>query len=175
MHFCTRGFLLKLTCFLLLFLSGCSNNPSADSSIFRMSIKTEPPTLDGTLATDSVSVSMITNLMEGLTQYDADLNPIPAVAKRWSYSNEGRTITFYLRDDVYWSDGGKVTAEDFEYSWKRLLAPETAAQYAYFLFDIKNASEYNSGLIKNSDERTLFIGAVGTRIQTDPKSQPETL
>ena len=90
--------------------------------------------------------------MEGLTQYDADLNPIPAVAKRWEYSNEGQTITFYLREDVFWSDGKRVTAHDFEYSWKRLLAPETAAQYAYFLFDIKNAFEYNTGAIKNSDQ-----------------------
>ena len=152
MHFCIREFFSKLTYFLLLALYGCSNNPSADSSIFRMSIKTEPPTLDGTLATDSVSVTILANLMEGLTQYDADLNPIPAVAKRWGYSNEGQTITFYLRDDVYWSDGKKVTAEDFEYSWKRLLDPNTAAQYAYFLFDIKNASEYNSGKIKDRDE-----------------------
>ena len=152
MHFCIRGIFSKLTYFLLLVLSGCSNNPSADPSIFRMSIKTEPPTLDGTLATDSVSVTILANLMEGLTQYDADLNPIPAVAKRWGYSNEGQTITFYLRDDVYWSDGKKVTAEDFEYSWKRLLDPNTAAQYAYFLFDIKNASEYNSGKIKDRDE-----------------------
>ena len=131
MHLCTHGFFSKLTCFLLLFLYGCSNNPTADLSIFRMSIKNEPPTLDGTLATDSVSFTILTNLMEGLTQYDADLNPIPAVAKRWSYSNEGQTISFYLRDDVYWSDGKRVTANDFEYSWKRLLAPETAAQYAY--------------------------------------------
>ena len=126
--------------------------PSVDPSTFRMTIKNEPPTLDGSLATDSVSFTILTNLMEGLTQYDAELNPIPAIAKRWEYSNEGRTITFYLRDDVFWSDGKSVTASDFEYSWKRLLAPETAAQYAYFLFDIKNAFEYNSGTLENSSQ-----------------------
>ena len=131
---------------------GCTKMPSADPSIFRMTIKNEPPTLDGSLATDSVSFTILTNLMEGLTQYDAELNPIPAIAKRWEYSNEGRTITFYLRDDVFWSDGKSVTASDFEYSWKRLLAPETAAQYAYFLFDIKNAFEYNSGTLENSSQ-----------------------
>ena len=131
---------------------GCTKMPSADPSIFRMTIKNEPPTLDGSLATDSVSFTILTNLMEGLTQYDAELNPIPAIAKRWEYSNEGRTITFYLRDDVFWSDGKSVTASDFEYSWKRLLAPETAAQYAYFLFDIQNAFEYNSGTLENSSQ-----------------------
>ena len=144
----------KLThiCIFLFMVCGCTKMPSADPSIFRMTIKNEPPTLDGSLATDSVSFTILTNLMEGLTQYDAELNPIPAIAKRWEYSNEGRTITFYLRDDVFWSDGKSVTASDFEYSWKRLLAPETAAQYAYFLFDIKNAFEYNSGTLENSSQ-----------------------
>lgn len=143
---------LIYTCVFLLILCGCTKIPSEDPSTFRMTIKNEPPTLDGSLATDSVSFTILTNLMEGLTQYDAELNPIPAIAKRWEYSNEGRTITFYLRDDVFWSDGKNVTASDFEYSWKRLLAPETAAQYAYFLFDIKNAFEYNSGTLENSDQ-----------------------
>ena len=144
----------KLThiCIFLFMVCGCTKMPSADPSTFRMTIKNEPPTLDGSLATDSVSFTILTNLMEGLTQYDAELNPIPAIAKRWEYSNEGRTITFYLRDDVFWSDGKNVTASDFEYSWKRLLAPETAAQYAYFLFDIKNAFEYNSGTLENSSQ-----------------------
>jgi oligopeptide transport system substrate-binding protein len=137
---------------LLWVLYGCSTSPSTDASVFRMSIKTEPPTLDWTLATDSVSIIILTNIMEGLTQYDAELNPQPAIAKKWEYSEDGKTITFFLRDDVVWSDGKPVTAKDFEYSWKRLLAPETAAQYAYFLFDIENASQYNSGKITNPDQ-----------------------
>jgi len=136
----------------LLLLIGCSPTASTDHSVFRMSIKNEPPTLDWTLATDSVSFTILTNLMEGLTQYDAELNPQPAIAKKWEYSEDGKTITFFLRNDVYWTDGKPVTAGDFEYSWKRLLAPETTAQYAYFLFDIENASQYNSGEITDPDQ-----------------------
>ncbi len=78
-----------------------------------MSVKAEPPTLDWSLATDSISFNLLTNLMEGLTQYNANLEPIPAVAKRWEFSEEGKVITFYLRDDVFWSDGKPVTAGDF--------------------------------------------------------------
>ena len=133
-------------------LIGCGSSASNDESVFRMSIKNEPPTLDWTLATDSVSFTILTNIMEGLTQYDSELNARPAIAKKWEYSKDGQTITFFLRDDVYWSDGKPVTAADFEYSWKRLLAPETAAQYAYFLFDIENAAQYNSGEITNPDK-----------------------
>lgn len=126
---------------------GCLDSNIEKGSAFRMSVRAEPPTLDWTLATDSISFNILTNLMEGLTQYTADLEAVPAVAKRWEFSEEGRVITFYLRDDVFWSDGKPVTAKDFEYSWKRLLNPATAAQYAYFLFDIENAAEYNSGKI----------------------------
>ncbi len=133
-------------------LSGCSPSAPTDPSVFRMSIKTEPPTLDWTLATDSVSIIILTNIMEGLTQYDTELNPQPAIAKKWEYSEDGKTITFFLRNDVTWSDGKPVTAGDFEYSWKRLLAPETAAQYAYFLFDIENAAQYNAGEITDPDQ-----------------------
>jgi oligopeptide transport system substrate-binding protein len=90
--------------------------------------------------------------MEGLTQYNADLEPIPAIAKRWEFSEGGRVITYFLRDDVFWTDGQPVTAKDFEYSWKRLLDPATGAEYAYFLFDIENAQEFNSGEIKDPDK-----------------------
>ena len=151
-----------------LVLTCCSPPASTDHSVFRMSIRNEPPTLDWALATDSISFTILTNLMEGLTQYDAELNPKPAVAKKWKYSEDGRTITFFLRNDVYWSDGKPVTAGDFEYAWKRLLAPETAAQYAYFLFDIENATQYNSGELTNSDHvgvRALATDVLQVRLK----------
>ncbi len=143
--------------FLLIIFSGsiaCSNAnvSSSKDTTFRMTIKSEPPTLDASLATDNVSFDLLTNLMEGLTQYNEHLEAIPAIAKRWEFSNDGKTLTFFLRDDVYWTDGKKLTAHDFEYSWKRLLNPATAAEYAYFLFDIENASEYNSGKLKDPDQ-----------------------
>ena len=117
--------------------------------VFRMVIASEPPTLDWSLATDNVSFHVITNIMEGLTQYDDDLNPVPAIAKKWEISQDGKKITFFLRDNVFWNDKVPVTAYDFEYSWKRLLNPATGAEYAYFLYDLVNAYEYNSGIIKD--------------------------
>ena len=136
-----------------LWIMGCSGEPSeVENRILRIAVTTEPPTLDWSLATDGVSFNVLTNIMEGLTQYNKRLEPIPAIAKRWEFSENGRVITFYLRDDVKWTDGQPVTAQQFEYSWKRLLNPDTAAQYAYFLFDVENAYEYNSGKIKNADQ-----------------------
>lgn len=139
----------------MLIATGCSRDTlesaGARPSVLRMNLSTEPPTLDWSLATDGVSITVIENLMEGLTQFDDQLGPQPAVAKRWAVSPDGKTYTFYLRNDVYWTDGKPVTAYDFEYSWKRLLNPKTAAEYAYFLYDVQNAFEYNSGKITNPD------------------------
>ena len=128
-------------------ITACSGGNDDTRQVFRMPISNEPPTLDWTLATDSVSFDILTNIMEGLTQYDVNMEPVPAIARHWEISDNGRIITYYLRDDVFWTDGQPVKASDFEYSWKRLLNPATAAQYAYFLFDIENAYEYNSGKI----------------------------
>jgi oligopeptide transport system substrate-binding protein len=134
-------------------IAGCSDEPSAvTSKTLRIAVTTEPPTLDWSLATDGVSFNVLTNIMEGLTQYNERLEPIPAIARRWEFSEAGRVITFYLRDDVKWTDGQPVTAPQFEYAWKRLLKPETASQYAYFLFDVENAAEYNAGKIKDADQ-----------------------
>jgi oligopeptide transport system substrate-binding protein len=136
-----------------LWMTGCSGEPSAvENKTLRLAVSTEPPTLDWSLATDGVSFNVLTNIMEGLTQYNERLEPIPAIAKRWEFSEGGRVITFYLRDDVRWTDGQPVTARQFEYSWKRLLNPNTASQYAYFLFDVENATEYNAGKIKDADQ-----------------------
>ena len=129
---------------------------------FRMVLNSEPPTLDWNLATDGVSFLVITNLMEGLTEYDDHLNPKGAIAKRWTVSEDGLTYTFYLREDVVWSDGLPVTASDFEYSWKRLLSPKTAAEYAYFLYDIKNAYEYNTG--KVTDASRVGVKALSSTV-----------
>lgn len=156
----SRG--LAAALLLALISLGCSGSIAETDRTFRLAIRAEPPTLDWTLATDSVSFNILTNLMEGLTQYNANLEAVPAVAERWEFSPDGKVITYYLRDDVFWSDGVPVTARDFEYSWKRLLNPATAAQYAYFLFDIENAAAYNSGKI--TDPSKVGVRALSPRV-----------
>ncbi len=151
---------LSLLAFLLTACSEPSGSTGEGAKTLRIALRSEPPTLDPSLATDNVSFDLLTNLMEGLTQYDENLQPVPAVAERWEFSEEGRVIRFFLRDNAVWSDGQPVTAHDFEYSWKRLLNPATAAEYAYFLFDIENAFEYNSGRLKDASQ-------VGVRAETD--------
>jgi oligopeptide transport system substrate-binding protein len=143
------------------FLGACKSAPqSGGASYFRVNLGTEPPSLDWSLATDHVSFNVIANLMVGLTEFDKDLKPAPVIAKSWDFLEGGKKIVFHLRDDVQWTDGKKVRAQEFEYSWKRLLNPKTASQYAYILFDIANAQEYAEGKIKDAS-------AIGVQAQDD--------
>ena len=142
-------------------VSACKSAPrGGGASHFRVNLGTEPPSLDWSLATDHVSFNVISNLMVGLTEFDKDLKPAPVIAKSWDILDGGKRIVFHLRDDVHWTDGKKVRAQDFEYSWKRLLDPKTASQYAYILFDVANAQEYNEGKVKDG-------ALVGVRAQDD--------
>jgi oligopeptide transport system substrate-binding protein len=103
----------------------------------------EPPSLDPGLATDTTSSNIILNIMDPLVKLGDDLEPVPALAESWEISPDGTTVTFKLRSDGKWTNGDPVTAEDFEYSWKRTLDPELAADYAYQLYGIVGALEYN--------------------------------
>ncbi len=105
---------------------------------------TEPPSLDPGLATDTTSADVINNIMDPLVKLGADLEPVPNLAESWDMSADGKTVTFHLRSDGEWTNGDPVTAEDFEWSWKRTVSPELAADYAYQFFGIVGASEYNS-------------------------------
>lgn len=104
----------------------------------------EPKTLDPHIAQGSWEDQIIGDLLVGLTTQDARGKPIPGVAERWETSADGLTWTFHLRDSQ-WSDGTPLTAEDFVFGWRRILDPNTASQYAYFLYIIKNAEAINTG------------------------------
>jgi oligopeptide transport system substrate-binding protein len=143
-----------------LLLVACRGTPGSGDIRFRVNLGTEPPSLDWSLATDHVSFNVIANLMVGLTEFDKNLKPAPVIANSWDVLDGGKRIVFHLRDDVLWSDGKKVRAQDFEYSWKRLLNPKTASQYAYILFDIANAQDYAEGKLKDP-------AAVGVQAQDD--------
>lgn len=141
--------------FVLIGFVHCTQKKPLDNETLYFNLRTEPPSLDPSKATDVVSFQITENIFDGLADYDIStpqLEVIPKIAKSWKVSPDGRVYTFYLRSDVLWSDGKKVTAHDFEYSWKRLIDPKTASEYAYFLFDIKNAQAFSEGKIKNSFE-----------------------
>jgi oligopeptide transport system substrate-binding protein len=152
--------------------AGCGTRATASSTdearTFVLRLDGEPETLDWNKAHTPIETYILLNIMEGLVGFDHALKPVPSLAQSWTLSPDGRTYTFKLRPGVKWSDGVPLRAQDFVYSWKRLLSPLTAAPYAYFLFDVEGAEYFNKGAltdfnqvgIKAPDDQTLQVRLV---------------
>lgn len=136
---------------------------TGDEVVIRLSTTAEPTTLDPNLAEDYYSITPVEQMFLGLTNINNETAEIePELAESWETSADGLTWTFNLRDDVLWSDGQPVTAQDVVYSVQRAVMPETASPYAYVLYIIKNASAINQTAIPTDtyDIDTLGITAV---------------
>ena len=123
---------------------------SAEPKVLRIA-DVEPPNLDPQLGTDVVSITMDNALLEGLVRIVNGGEVIEGMAKSWDISEDGMKYTFHLRD-ANWSDGKPVTAHDFEYSFKRLLDPNLASEYAFQGYYILNGEAYNTGAITDPNE-----------------------
>lgn len=116
----------------------------AAEQVLRINWGSNPPDLDPQTSTDAVSFLIINAAYEGLVRLQADgtVQKGSGLAQDWEISEDGLVYTFKLRD-AKWSDGTPITAHDFEFAWKRALDPETASQYAYQLYHLKNGEAFN--------------------------------
>lgn len=105
----------------------------------------DPETLDQHKTSTVYEANVLRDLYEGLVAQDAMARTVPGVAESWTLSDDGKVYTFSLRDDAKWSNGSPVTADDFVYSLRRIMTPETGAKYANVLFPIKNAEKVFKG------------------------------
>ncbi len=130
---------------------------------------TEPPTADPSLATDTTSVDLTGNMFVSTTKFDPITGEVvPYLATEWEANEDGTVYTFHLRDDVPWVNYNPITGEttqevddegnprfvnahDIVYGVKRTVNPDTASDYAYVLYVIKNAQDINGG----SEELTI--------------------
>lgn len=136
----------------------------------RINVGTEPPTLDWNKATDVTSSHVIGNLMEGLVQYnlaDKELALMPGLALEWKSLEKAHVWTFKLRQGVKWSDGVDFKPEQVVDGWKRLLEKETASEYAYFLFGIKNAKAFNEGKVPWESVGVSLMGTDGLKVELE--------
>lgn len=154
-------------------LTGCgsSNNSgttgtssSAGAQEITFNLGTDIKTLDPALNQAVDSGILIANLFEGLYKLDENQKAIPGIAESCDVSDDGIVYTFHLRKDAKWTNGNPVTAGDFEYAWKRVMNPDTAAEYAYQMEYIKGAAEYTAGTgsvdevgVKALDDNTLEV------------------
>lgn len=118
----------------------------ADQQQIVRHIKDEPASLDPLKAVGLPEIQVIRDLFEGLTNQDAHGKIVPGVAQSWS-SSDNKTWIFTLRNNARWSNGEPVTAQDFVYSWQRLVDPKNSSAFAWFagLSGIENAAAITKG------------------------------
>ena len=104
-----------------------------DADTLRINLSSEPARLDPHLNSSVDGAVLAVNSFSGLYTYDAAGELVPDLAEATEISEDGLTYVFTLKEGLKWSDGSDLDASDFEYSWKRAAAAETAADYAYML------------------------------------------
>ncbi len=143
---------------------GAEGETTSNGNNIAVCLASEPQTVDPALNSAVDGAIMINHFFEGLVKWvdDGEGNAMtaPGQAESWEkVVNDDGTVTYTmkLRDGIKWSDGKEVTAGDFEYSWKRLANPETAADYCYMIDMVQN---YAGIANSESDPDTLGIKAI---------------
>ncbi len=140
--------------FCLFIIASCHSKQETDGKkVFNMNLDQNVTSLDPAFARNQNAIWMINQIFNGLVQIDSQLNTIPCIAKSWQMSTDGLTYTFNLRNDVYFHDdplfkngkGRKVVAEDFAYSFYRLIDPKVASSGGWIFSDkVKDASGFKA-------------------------------
>ncbi|MFV0441047.1 MAG: ABC transporter substrate-binding protein [Lachnospirales bacterium] len=121
-----------------------------EDKVLKLLESSKVPTMDNSLATDSVSFNIITSITDGLVSLGEEGgNIIPSLAESWDVSDDGLTYTFHIRKDATFVNYlgevvGDVTAQSFVDSWERLENPETGASNAYLVRDVANMDTYTA-------------------------------
>ena len=150
----------KLIIFPLIFILfyGCSKSVSPvdsaiESGVFHFGNGSEPQGIDPHVVTGVPEHHILIALCEGLTI----ANPygegnLPGVAESWTISDDGKEYIFNLNKNARWSNGEVMTADDFVWSWMRILTASLGSQYPDMLYYLEGAEEYHTGQTNNFDE-----------------------
>ena len=161
-------------------LSGCGGSksntePAADSTkaaengdtkksgdgkkILTIQLGPDVESIDPALNSAVDGANYILYLSDNLLKIDKEGKVVPGLAEKYEISDDQLTWTFHLRDGLKWSDGSDFTAEDFVYSWQRMVDPNVAAPYAQTVL----------GMVEGYDEAIGKPDAEGnTTIDPDP-------
>jgi oligopeptide transport system substrate-binding protein len=176
-----RALSLEVLPALAVLLAACTSNnggyygsverSSKDVNTFYVNNSAEPEYIDPGLVSESTGGMLVRDLFDGLAQLHPEtLEPIQAVASHYDKSEDNRFFRFYLREDAHWSNGKPVVAEDFVYSWRRVLTPSTGARMVSMLYPIKNAKAFHQGKLK--DVSKVGVRARGEHVLEVTLEQP---
>ena len=159
---------------ILFIVASCSEsiNPvdsGLENQIYHHGNGSEPQVLDPHIVTGVPEHHILISLCEGLTIPNPNPNDMngymAGTAESWSISDDGKEYVFNINKNAKWSNGESVTADDFVWSWKRILTASLGSQYPDMLYYLEGAYEYHNGLIddfdqvgvKSIDEHTLQV------------------
>ena len=150
------------TIFILCFVS-CKEN-SSNNKVITINAGPQPKTIDPSLNTALDGCYYVIHAFEGLTTKDKNGNIVGGVAESWEEFEDGARYIFHLRKNAKWSDGKPVLAEDFVYTWRRVVDPLVGSQYSFQHEPVKNAKDITAGKlpveslgIKAIDDYTLEV------------------
>jgi hypothetical protein len=134
-----------------LVLAGCGGGGSKSATksggkILTIELGPEVESIDPALNTTNDGANYLTYLFANLLRVDKEGKVAPSLAEKYEVSDDGLTWTFHLRDGLKWSDGSDLTANDFVYSWQRMIDPEVAAPYAEITLGMLEGYEEAIGL-----------------------------
>ncbi len=133
-----------LLIFILIITATCSPSNRRDGYVY-FRLNTNPTTLDPALIVDVQGGMISAKIFNGLVKLDKDLRIVPDIAVRWEVTDDGRTYTFYLKKNVRFSNGREVTAEDFRFSFERVLSPRFRSPNTWVLDKILGSEEFMDG------------------------------
>lgn len=142
--------------FIFVALTFATQSARADR-ILRYPIYSEPESLDPQQTTGAQEWAIIRHMFIGLLSLDPHGRAVPGIAESWDISGDGKLWTFHLRNDAKWSNGDPITSEDFVYSFRRLVDPESGTAGSPDLFEVTNAISIATG--KEKDITKLGVDA----------------
>ena len=163
---------LFITFTFFILIAGCSGGDKSpvdsglEDGIFHFGNGSEPQGIDPHIVTGVPEHHILISLCEGLTIANPDGGPnLPGVAESWTISDDGKEYIFYLNKNAKWSNGEVMTADDFVWSWMRILTASLGSQYPDMLYYLEGAEEYHTGKmtdfsevgIKAIDDHTLKV------------------
>ena len=125
--------------FILCFIS-CKDN-AANNKIITINAGPQPKTIDPSLNTALDGCYYVIHAFQGLTTKDKNGNIVGGVAESWEELDDGARCIFHLRTNAKWSDGKPVLAEDFVYTWRRVVDPLVGSQYSFQHEPVKNTKD----------------------------------
>lgn len=150
-----------------MFAAFSSGANAQDEKILRIHNQVWPDNLDPQKMSFASEIAVASLNYEGLTRQDDQLNTVPAAAESWEFNDDATQLTFHIRQNLTYSDGTPITAENFRYAVERTCDPNTAGQYQGILFEIVGCADFAGTDPTDQSAYDTAKGALGATTPDD--------